>query len=45
MASSHTVILIAVGSAYPSGASSLGTIKMTLLSAGYMFGKLIPYCK
>lgn len=45
MASSHTVILIAVGSAYPSGATSLGAIKMTLLSAGYVFEKLIPCCK
>lgn len=45
MASSHTVILIAVGSAHPSGATSLGAIKMTLLSAGYVFEKLIPYCK
>jgi len=42
---SPAVILIAVVSAYQFGASSPNEIKMALTGTGYVFGKLIPYCK
>lgn len=41
MISSHTVILIAVVSAYQFGAFSLNEVKIALLSAGYVFGRLL----
>lgn len=45
MANSHTVILIAMVSAYQSGAASLKETKTALTSAGYVCGKLILYYK